>query len=121
MNAVLEVIYNQLVDSLGLVPEFAHKMALIDFIAQQLGYPIGWLSGRRSHEEQRLLRDQGRPAAQRSWHTEGRAGDVIVDDRMKPMFDDMARWLGIRVGSDFTTPDPNHYDLPGPTQPQPSW
>jgi hypothetical protein len=88
------------------------------------------VSGYRSPERQRVLRqrwDRGdrtgivaRPAC-RSWHTIGRAIDV---QNNRPQWLDVygyyMRALGARWGKDFNNPDPNHFDLPTPTQQPPN-
>lgn len=77
------------------------------------------ISGFRTPEHQRRLRDQGRPAARQSWHLAGRAIDVDSSNPDVPLFAQVWEYLGGRSGHTFG--DPNHFDVPGPQLPPPAW
>lgn len=83
-------------------------------------------SGYRDLSKQRQLYERWRAGdsgvivrpARTSWHTEGRAIDV---DRSHPNFEVFVRmWedSGGRWGGRFSSPDPVHFDVPGPDAPR---
>lgn len=100
-------------------PEAAIRFGLIAalLIANHLPVPR-IISGFRTLRQQANLRNvvgsDGQPLqpARFSQHTVGLAFDLDQDSPTLPVFALIWRLLGGRVGSDFTSPDPGHFDFP---------
>lgn len=100
-------------------PEAAIRFGLIMalFIAAGIPPPL-LLSGFRTLVQQANLRNvigadglRLNPA-RRSWHTEGLAFDLDQSSPAINLFAALWRLLGGRVGADFASPDPGHFDFP---------
>lgn len=100
-------------------PEAAIRFGLINalFIAAGIPPPL-LLSGFRTLVQQANLRNvvgsdgQLLKPARRSWHTVGLAFDLDRTSPSIPLFGALWRLLGGRVGADFASPDPGHFDFP---------
>lgn len=100
----------------GLDPDVAAKAQNLGMYSEGvLNTRLYIISGRRTCEEQAALHRKGtgtRPGY--SAHQVGRAFDVGFDfdpaPHVKPQLDAYAICLGLRAGSRFIPPDPNHYD-----------
>lgn len=110
--------------NLGMRPEAAYRFGLLAaiFVALDL-VPPAIISGFRTHQEQRQLRDIGRPTASRSLHTVGLAYDVDTTNPTFPTFAYMWKLLGGRDSRDFeTNPHGGHLDFPvAGIEPDPSY
>lgn len=100
-------------------PEAAIRFGLINALLIAAGLPAPILiSGFRTLQQQANLRNvrgadgQLLKPARRSWHTVGLAFDLDKSSPTLPLFAALWRLLGGRVGADFDSPDPGHFDFP---------
>lgn len=105
-------------------PEMAWRLSLLEFVLNYYGIAFPQVnSGYRSPQDQLRLYNEYldgtqriKPASQ-SWHTVGRAVDINIPQNALPLAVSVWKYMGGRWGGDFSSPDPVHFDLPGPVAP----